>query len=364
MSRGKWARCVVQRETELEHFFRDYLGGSNRSLLLLAGGGFDPRSTALAEKLATLRGTVITAVWLRERRPISLANLRTQAEGNIRRMLQLVPQSTVVDLNVFAEDGAAIGGREIVRFLQTLNFSGVTDVMLDASALSTGVLFSAAKFLYEHVKRSQETNLHLFVKKDETEDIRIRGTPSDTPAFLHGFKGAFTLDASATAAKLWLPQLIPGRRMMLQNLHAFLNVDDVCPILPFPSADPRLGDKLVVEYRDALAAWGVDFRNFVYAAENDPLDLYRTIVRLHTSRQQVFHESGGSIIVLSPTGSKVHAIGSLLAALDLDLPVALFESLAYELEVADAPVESSPEATFLMHIWLEGEAYRTRPVRG
>ncbi len=360
MSVWQWARCIVQRRDELEQFFIDYLGDGSRRVFLLAGGGFDPRSTALAEKLAALQETEVSALWVRERRPISLVDLRTKAETNVGRLVELLPQSKVVDLNVFAADGAPIGGREVVRLLQGIDFSEVTDLILDASALSTGVLFSAAKFLYELAKRRPRLNFHLFVKKDETEDFRIRGTPSDTPAFLHGFRGTFTLDSSAGAAKLWLPQLIPGRRMMLQNLHTFLDVDDVCPILPFPSADPRLGDKLVEEYRDALTGWGVDFRNFVYAAENDPLDLYRTILRLHSARTKVFQETGGSLIVLSPTGSKVLAIGALLAALDLDLPVALFESLGYEMEAVEPPA-ASPDRTFLMHIWLHGEAYETQP---
>ena len=360
MSASQWSRCIVQRGDDLEQFFLNYLGEASRRIFLLAGGGFDPRSTALAEKLAALPKTAVSAVWVRERRPISLIDLRTKAEANVESLVKLLPRSTVVDLNVFAADGAPIGGREMVRILQTLDFSEVTDLVLDASALSTGILFSAAKFLYHLAKQRSGLNLHLFVKKDEAEDFRIRGTPSDTPAFLHGFRGTFTLDASAGAAKLWLPQLIPGRRMMLQNLSTFLDVDDVCPILPFPGVDPRLGDKLVEEYRDALRGWGVDFRNFVYAAENDPLDLYRTIQRLHSARSKVFHETGGSLMVLSPTGSKVLAIGALLAALDLDLPVALFESLGYEVEAVDMPAPASSDRTFLMHIWLHGEAYGTQ----
>lgn len=357
MITGKWARCVLQRGDNLRDFLQGYLGAANRRVFLLAGGGFDPRSTALAEELARLSKTEVRALWVRERRPISLLDLRTKAEANVGRLLELLPSSEVLDLNVFAADSAPIGGREIVRALQSVDLSEATDLILDASALSTGILFSAAKYLHEFARGRCGVNLHLFVKKDEAEDFRIRGTPSDTPAFLHGFRGTFTLDSSARAAKLWIPQLVPGRRMMLQNLHTFLDVDDVCPVLPFPSIDPRLGDKLVEEYKDALTRWGVDFRNFVYAAENNPLDLYRTILRLHHARNTAFKETGGSLIVLSPTGSKVLALGALLAALDLDLPVALFESVGYEIEAVSMPPSLPSDRTFLMHLWLQGAAY-------
>ena len=34
-----------------------------------------------------------------------------------------------------------------------------------------------------------------------------------SPGYVHGFKGGSTLDGSATAAKLWLPQLAAGALM-------------------------------------------------------------------------------------------------------------------------------------------------------
>ena len=66
----------------------------------------------------------------------------------------------------------------------------------------------------------------------------------------------------------------------------------------------------------------MDTRNIVYADEGDPLDLYRTILRLDDLRKPVFREVGGSLLVLSPLGSRVTALGALMAALERDLPVA------------------------------------------
>jgi hypothetical protein len=361
MSAARWSRCIVQTHGPLDRFFAQYLGGADRRVFLLAAAGFDPRSLAIVEHLAALPRTHVTALWLRERRPVSITSLRARAESHAERLRQLFPESSVVDLAIFAPDGAPIGGREVVRLLQGIDLSEFTDIAIDVSAFSTGVFYSATKFLYERVRTDPRRNLHLFVTKDDTVDFRIRGTPSDTPIFVHGFRGTFTLDASARAAKLWLPQLIPGRRMMLQNLQTFLDADDVCPVLPFPAADPRLGEKLVEEYRETLARWGVDFRNFVYAAENDPRDLYEKILRLHAARRDVFAEAGGSLLVLSPTGSKILSLGALLAALDLDLPVALYESVGYELEPVPTPPPPSAQTSYLMHLWLHGVAYPPSP---
>lgn len=356
MNSPRWAHCVVQKDDALDRFLTDYLGGKDRRLFLLAGAGFDPRSIALSEKLAALPLTTITALWLRERRPVSTASLHGKAETHKTRLVELFPQSTVADVPIFATDGAAIGGREVVRLLQKIDLSPYTDVLVDVSALSTGMLFTAVKFLYEQLRGDPNRNLHLFVKKDDTLDFRIRGTPSDTPVFVHGFRSTFTLESSARAAKLWLPQLVPRRRMMLEGLQTYLAADDICPILPFPNGDPRLGETLVEEYRETLASWNVDLRNLLYAADHDPRDLYLKITQLHRSRSSLF-DPGNAMLVLSPTGGKVIALGALLAALDLELPVVLYESVGYELDPVPAPLPSSTHNNFLMHIWLHGAAY-------
>jgi len=152
-----------------------------------------------------------------------------------------------------------------------------------------------------------------------------------------------------------LPQLAAGRRGALGRLHDFVAPHDTCPIRPFPASNPRLGDALAEEYLTELeSSWSVDTRNVVYADEADPLDLYRTILRLDDLRKRVFAETGGSLLVLSPLGSKIMALGSLLGALERDLPVAHLEPIGYELG-SSVPTEiASPN---LVHIWLEGDVY-------
>ena len=91
----------------------------------------------------------------------------------------------------------------------------------------------------------------------------------------------------------------------------------------------------------------------VYADESDPLDLYRTILRLDDLRKPVFAEVGGSLLILSPLGSKVMALGALMAALERDLPVAYLEAIGYEFDGSTA----QQERIDVIHIWLEGEVY-------
>jgi len=173
-----------------------------------------------------------------------------------------------------------------------------------------------------------------------------------TPA--HGFAGGLSLFEVNRAAKLWLPQLALDRSAMLATIYSTVNPDDVCPILPFPAQDPRTADRLIEHYLEQFeSTWEVDARDIVYAAENDPKDLYRTLIRLHHLRTDVFKDVGGSVMVLSPLGSRAMALGSLMAAYELDLTVAYVESEGFD----SATVPRSAPEPELVHLWLAGDVY-------
>lgn len=328
--------------------------------MLVAGAGFDPRSRAVATHLAAA-GASIRALFIQENRPNPPQGQIDRARANTQGLLAAIAEREVIPVEIFGSDGAVVGSRTIIAALSRLGFEGVTDVVVDISALSVGTSFPIIRYFVELIGRGRgPINLHVFVAHDPRLDANIRSIPSDAPGYVHGFKGGSTLFGAAGAARLWLPQLAAGRRGALARLYDFVEPHDTCPILPFPASDPRLGDALATEYLTELeSTWSVDTRNIVYADEGDPLDLYRTILRLDDLRQPVFAEAGGSMLVLSPLGSKVMALGALMAALERNLPVAHLEPIGYELD-ATAPAEIAEPN--LVHVWLEGDAYRqSRP---
>ena len=67
------------------------------------------------------------------------------------------------------------------------------------------------------------------------------------------------------------------------------------------------------------------------------------------------------MLVLSPLGSKVMALGALMAALERDLPGAYLESIGYELE---SSVPRQIDEPNLIHLWLAGDAYLQPPTEG
>jgi len=354
----RWDRCVSHRGGEAEQFVDEYFASPDRQTLLIAGAGFDPRSVSVAERLAGVMGTRLRCLLLREHRPNPDRELVIRAERNLERQRKAIPNSTVAGVDVFASDNAAVGGRDAVRRLSEFDRAEATDVVVDLSALSLGISFPLVRYLFEIAQvATPPLNLHLMVVDEPTTDAGIHSFSSDVVDPIHGFRGGLGLEENVDAARLWLPQLRRGSRTVLDRIHSVLVPHDVCPIVPFPASNPRLADELIEEYREEFeSAWGADTRNIIYAGEHNPLDLYRTILRIDDARRRVFEGVGGSLLVLSPIGSKTLAIGALLAAIERDFPVMHVETIAYEVNFATLDFVRQ-KAGDIVHIWLTGDAY-------
>ena len=353
--RSRWDPCIVNYGDEFEEFSRTYFSRKDRVVFLVAGAGFDPRSCTAVDRI--IRNTHhIVALLIREIRPDPPAYESDRADENTRILERKLPVVRVDSIDIFSPDGAVVGGRNISNLLKRQELSRVTDVVVDISALSVGTMFPIVRYFVEQLKLiKSRLNIHVIVTNDPILDDKIRSIFGDQPTHIHGFMGDSSLSEAEGAARLWLPQLTSGTRGALGRLYDYVAPHDTCPILPFPASGPRVADGLLQEYMVEFEdTWSVDARSIVYADEGDPLDLYRTILKLDDLRRPVFAEAEGSMLVLSPLGSKVMALGCLLAALERDLPVAYLESVGYEIEASGVGDGAEPN---FVHIWLEGDAY-------
>ena len=354
-----WDPCVVHRGELASDFIAEYFASKSRNVLLIAGAGFDPRAVALCRRIVTFTNR-IHALFIQEQRPNPAKSLVERAAANIKQLFSLLESYDLMPFDIFGSDNAVIGGRNVVKELHQRKFDVFTDVVVDISAMSIGTSFPLIRYLIESMEYYPgRTNLHLFVMPDAKLDESIVPIAGDKVGFIHGFRGGWALEKNANAAKLWLPQLAHGRRAALQRIFDYVQPHDTCPILPFPSDRPRLCDELAEYYLNELeSVWTVDPRNVIYAAEDDPLDIYRTILRIEDLRNPVFKEFGGSLLVLSPTGSKVLALGALMAALERNLPVAYLESIGYDYKETKPASGNSQDIEFI-HVWLEGDVYHS-----
>lgn len=359
----RWDRCITHRDPEIEPFIADYFGEQDRNIVVIAAAGFDPRSPAVC-RLLSRASRNLRAILIREERPEPARVLMERAEENLAAMKSLLPVQDVLSIPVFGEGNAVVGGRNVVTALGRESLDGVTDVVVDSSALSIGISFPLIAYLLQIAKKYKSPrNVHVIVALDAELDESIGPVAGEIVSYVHGFKGELSLDANAAAAKLWMPQLARGRVAMLRKIHESLDLlHDVCPILPFPASNPRLGDELTEVFLNEFEnTWRIDARNIVYAAENDPLDLYRTILHIDDLRQSIFADLGGSKIILSPVGSKVLALGALMAAIERELPVRYLEAIGYECPTLP-PAAPEGSKVDLIHLWLEGEVYPAQEV--
>lgn len=367
--RPRWERCVDHRGDTVCDFAACHFGEPHRRVLLVAGAGFDPRALTAARLLARVAGGRVYGLFLRERRPTpDDPSLLALAERQLAQLRALVPGAEVVEIPVFETDGAVGVGRRVVDAVRTHPLGAYTDLVVDFSALSIGSSFPVTRLLLELLEARMITgtkgsrlakvvNLHVLVTASPRTDDLIVPQPSAVVAPVHGFRGRLDIDETARAARLWMPQLRFRLGGMLQQLYAFLSPHEVVPVLPFPAHDPRIGDRLIEHYAEEFdGQWAVDARSIVYADETDPLDYYRTVLRIDHGRQPVFASTGGSLLLLSPVGSKVLALGAMMAAMERDLPVVYVEALSYEARL-DSLIDTQYTEDDLVHVWLHGEAY-------
>lgn len=353
---ARWDPCIQHRDQDATTFFSQFLNDPSRNILCICGAGFDPHATEIANQLAhsTQR---IRGFFIREDRPRPDPILVARADANEQRLIGLIPNHTVERVAIFSsDDQAVVGGRNIVRAFLKYDLSEITDIFLDISALSLGVSFPLAKVLFQHGTGGQSSypNVHLVVTTKSSVDDTIRCELIDRPQLIPGFTQDANLESRSERTKLWLPQLTPNRSRALEIIHTALLPGETCPIVPFPARNPRAVEELIEDYQTFINdPWRVDDRDFLFAAEDDPLDLYRTILRIDELRRATYASSGGSLTMLSPVGSKAMAAGALLAALERGLPVVYVETQRYSVD-GNAPLNT---AVGIVHLWLTGDAY-------
>ncbi|MCA0357491.1 MAG: hypothetical protein LCH78_11600 [Proteobacteria bacterium] len=356
-SRPHWANCITHSDAKVDEFLADYFAQPDRTCLLVGGAGFDPRARMVAERLAPVLGDRLRAMFIREERANPNADLTASANETEAKLKALIKNCEITHVQIFAEDGASVGGVRVSQALRAMDWPDVTDVVLDLSALSVGIGFPAARVLLAQCEERPDVNFHLMVVSNPELDAQIVPEPSSTPAVVRGFSGPVE-DSDLEVAKVWLPHLAPGKRATLAKIHGLVESDyKICPVLPFPSRDPRRPDALISEYHNELRnVWNVDQRDLIYVSERNPLDAYRTFSTLKARYDQTMEGIYRPQLILSPVGSKVMAAGALMAAIDHNLTVLHVEAVRYELDSAAAPLEATP-AYMIVHVWLHGPIY-------
>jgi len=356
--RKHWDNCITNFDSEVGEFVTEYFADPSRRVLLVAAAGFDPRSRRVAQMLAGTLSDRLTAVFVREERPGPSESLLTAANENEAALREIVPGCTILQVEIFADDGAPVGGSRIVKLLgQHPIADDITDVILDLSALSIGIGFPAAMMLLEDCEATSNRSFHLMIVSNPELDDRISSVPSTQSSRVKGFSPPVEADGDRELAQVWIPQLARGRESALTKIGVDIGTCyKTCPLLPFPSRNPRRADDLLSEYQTAVVdEWAVDPRDVVYASEKNPLDSYRTLSTLKLRFDRTMYPTYEPRMVLTPIGSKVLAAGALMAAIEHQMAVHYLETESYAFVKPEERPEDPPD--MIVHLILSGPIY-------
>jgi hypothetical protein len=298
-----------------------------------------------------------------EQRPSVQVELLQLGQRHQAHLLSLLGahRAKFAEINVVASDGATTAGRAATGAVAEWLTPGYTDVVIDATGMSRGTCFPIAKQAIQFALR-HNANMHLVVAGNRKKSFEIVSEANDRADWVHGFQGVMGSDRADDLMKLWVPQLAEGIGSSLDLMYGEIkDVAEVCPILPFPSYDPKRGDRLLWEHHQAIQdQWETGPLDVIYAHETDPMDVFKTISRLHEVRARTFGHGGQKTVsILSPSGWRVGSVGILLAAIEHELPMLYVETIGYSCTSAIPQVVETPIPDVSWHLWLAGSPYQT-----
>jgi hypothetical protein len=361
MSRFTSRRCIAHSGDDADTLVKAKIA-SAKNTLYIGTVGMEANSLYYPLLLAQTGTQAVDYRFLIENRPAVAQTLNKLGEAHqlyLKEQLKAACEFQQIDITT-ADDTTFAGRKAVQAIYPWLANNVYSDIIIDSTGMSRGTSFPMIKQAVEAGLRF-DINVHLLHAASSKPYLKLKPESNDRAEWMHGFQGKMERDSMTDALKLWVPQLseekIQATTVMYQKLSP---VDEVCPILPFPSHDPRRGDTILFEYQDTLLQeWGSNLLNIIYAHESNPLDVYRSVSTLHTVREDVFKETGETpATILSPAGWRIGSLGMLLAAIELNLPVLYVETLGYTAGSTVPTEVVLPEPDLKWHIWLTGNVYK------
>lgn len=373
-SLNRWADYFLRSGDDFAPFWKSILQSQERHLLFVVGLGFDPRMCSAIKEImshgdAGKRDCLLIAF---DEGPDSPSqqyhDMVKSNDEELNRLMSSKGNITKHQLKMWSADGHRIGSRNAALIFRKMeDFAYYTDIVVDISALPQSIYFPLiAKLLFlldSNKKSSPLPNLHVVVSESPDLDRIIRPVGIDDEAtYLYGFGGGVDMEATAEIPRVWIPILGEDRNGELVRIYDLIQPDEICPVLPFPSSNPRRGDDLILKYRELLLdGFLVEPANIVYASEKNPFEVYRELAKTISQWSSALQPLGSCKVVISALSSKILSLGALLAAYELrrkgqPVGVGYVEARGYSISVNEPNVlKNTPQELF--EIWVAGECY-------
>lgn len=364
----RWDPYIFKQGLEFDSFWREYVAQDSKRYLFLLGRGFDPRALSALKKILSFGAQI--DVWLlafdngfedSERRiELTRQNL-SELEG-----LAGVARIQEIEIVLGRSGQGNATSRNVKYALSTAGeLNDYTDVVVDISAMPRMVALTSVTFLLrklDALAENTDVNLHVTTAESVSADIgAARGTLRDDVTNVVGFSGRLGGESTDQIPRVWFPVLGEQQGIRLNRIRDSLNPDEICPIIPFPTREPRRGDEIIREHRQQLFEdFQVEPGNILRASEYNPFEAYKQVFWAMDRYRRALGELGGCKAFVSPLSSKLLSIGALLACYDhlygaiggerMSVGILYVETADY----SDPMIDDSTEFE-LSSMWLRGD---------
>jgi hypothetical protein len=368
----RWSTYARAFGRDLEALFTAHFNGSPRKVRFILGRGFDPRMLSGLSLLRRVCPSLALDVVLLtyeegDQSPSRVYDSAVQANMVTLTELVLADAVSTRSINMFSAERRRTTSRSAEGlFKNAAEFEGISDIIVDISALPRSVFLPIVAKLLHIIDGQTAPRMNLFLLADEnpTVDSLILEEGLDEEAdYIHTFRGDAERESAASKPRVWFPLLGENQGTQLQRIYDLVRPSEVCPLLPAPSLNPRRGDDLILEHRALLFdSLRVDPRNFLYASETNPFEVYRQLVQAINHYSRSLEPLGGSNAIVSALSSKLLSIGALLAAYELKragsrVAIAHIEAHGHRVAVDMAELTRLAGNGVIHGLWLAGECY-------
>ncbi|NCU05098.1 MAG: hypothetical protein GXC73_14045 [Chitinophagaceae bacterium] len=371
----RWDPSVLIRGDKVPEFWHNHFNNSERRVLFILGKGFDVRMNIAIQELIKICPTIQLECWVIEfDEGIGSHSTKylTYVQDNDKELTSCLTGKKIISKKISLWSSKAkgkrkrIGDRQAAQILESFDqIKSFSDIIIDISALPRGVYFSlVGKFLtfIDNYSNGKKPNLFAIVSENAAIDSKIKEKEIDEDVgYLHGFGGTLELTSESEEPVVWFPVLGEDKSEHLEKAHSHIRPNEICPVLPFPSKNPRRSDTLIKDYYQILfERLNIESQNIMYVPEQNPFEAYTRLTKAIRNYNISLQALDGCKAVISTFSSKLLSIGSLLTAYELmnEIGVGILnvDSQGYEIDNFD-DIKSLKENSELFVIWLIGEAY-------
>ena len=368
----RWDPYVLYHEEGVDQFWSDHLCGEVRDILFIAGRGFDVRALDACKRIRDVGGAGrrdLMILRFEDGYPES-PERATMTGTNEARYAALFKSGTIDERKItLGASGQRIAtSRSTERAIGSMNtIRTYSDIVLDISAMPRMIAMTAiAKLirLLDDLAKIENVNVNLHVTVGESpasDRNHTGGSLSDTVTNVVGFSGRLNSEVSEHIPRVWFPILGEGQEARLTLIREELRPDEICPVIPFPSREPRRGDEIVGSFRQILFdSFQVEPRNILHACEFNPFEAYKQLFCAIDRYRDTLSGLGGCKAFVSPLSSKLLSVGTLLACYDHAMSTTPNDSLAIGIPYVEtasygSPNQTEDDARELYSMWIRGE---------